>query len=101
MRFGGGGFPAETVDGALVLAEADGGRLEAAARRDALLEAMAEGAAGVRPVDDREAVWRWRDGLSSRLGAVHGGKLSEDIVVPLDRLAELVRRCRGSGSGTG
>jgi len=90
MRFGGGGFPAETVDGALVLAEADGGRLEAAARRDALLEAMAEGAAGVRPVDDREAVWRWRDGLSSRLGAVHGGKLSEDIVVPLDRLAELV-----------
>ena len=69
MRFGGGGFPADTVDGALLLAEADGGTQEAAARRDALLEAMAEGAAAVRQVDDREAVWRWRDGLSSRLAA--------------------------------
>jgi glycolate oxidase subunit GlcD len=91
MRFGGGGgFPAEMLDGALVLAEADGGTLEAAARRDALLEALAEGAAAVQQVDDREAVWRWRDGLSSRLAAAHGGKLSEDIVIPLDRLAEMV-----------
>jgi FAD/FMN-containing dehydrogenase len=90
MRFCGGGFPADTVDGALVLAEADGGALEAAVRRDALLEAMAEGAAAVQQVDDREAVWRWRDGLSSRLAAAHGGKLSEDIVIPLDRLAEMV-----------
>jgi glycolate oxidase subunit GlcD len=89
MRFGGGGFPVE-VDGALVLAEADGGTLEAAARREALLEAMAEGAAAVQQVADREAVWRWRDGLSSRLAAARGGKLSEDIVVPLDRLAEMV-----------
>ena len=78
------------LDGALVLAEADGGTLEAAARRDALLEAMAEGAAAVQQVDDREAVWRWRDGVSSRLAAAHGGKLSEDIVIPLDRLAEMV-----------
>jgi FAD/FMN-containing dehydrogenase len=90
MRFGGGGFPAETVDGALVLAEADGGTLEAAARRDALLDAMAEGAVAVQQVDDREGVWRWRDGVSSRLAEAHGGKLSEDIVVPLDRLAEMV-----------
>jgi glycolate oxidase subunit GlcD len=101
MRFGGGGFPAQTAEGALVLAESDGGLLEAAARRDALLEAMAEGAATVKQVDDREAVWRWRDGLSLRLAAARGGKLSEDIVVPLDRLAELVAAVPGIGQRHG
>jgi FAD/FMN-containing dehydrogenase len=36
------------------------------------------------------ATRRWRDGLSFRLAAVEGGKLSEDVAVPLDRLADLV-----------
>jgi glycolate oxidase subunit GlcD len=101
MRFGGGGFPAQTAEGALVLAESDGGLLEAAARRDALLEAMAEGAAMVQQVEDREAAWRWRDGLSLRLAAARGGKLSEDIVVPLDRLAEMVAAVPGIGERHG
>jgi glycolate oxidase subunit GlcD len=92
MRLGGAAFPAAIAPGALVLAEAEGSAAEAAARRDALLEAMAEGASASRVIDDAQALWRWRDGLSSRLAAVEGGKLSEDVVVPLDRLAELIEQ---------
>ncbi|PTL59446.1 hypothetical protein C7Y72_07165 [Paraconexibacter algicola] len=38
------------------------------------------------------ALWRWRDGVSIAVAAVHGGKLSEDIAVPVERLAEAVER---------
>jgi glycolate oxidase subunit GlcD len=89
-RLGGAGFPGELPPGALLLAEVDGSAGEAAERRDGLLDAMAEGAASAVEVADPAAVWRWRDGLSSRLAAVEGGKLSEDVAVPLDRLADLV-----------
>ena len=54
------------------------------------MEALGEGALATEIVADREALWRWREGLSGRLAAVRGAKLSEDVVVPLDRLAELV-----------
>ena len=37
-----------------------------------------------------EALWRWRDGVSLAVSARRGGKLSEDVVVPLDRLAEAI-----------
>jgi FAD/FMN-containing dehydrogenase len=36
------------------------------------------------------ALWRWRDGVSLAVAAQRGGKLSEDIVVPVDRLAEAI-----------
>jgi glycolate oxidase subunit GlcD len=90
VRFGGGGLPVELPPGALLLAEADGSAAEAAARRDELAEAMAAPSASVQLLPDVDGAWRWRDGLSSRLAAVEGGKLSEDVAVPLDRLADLV-----------
>src|SRR4051812_38841906 len=96
-RLGGAGFPGELPPGALLLAEVDGTLREAAERRDALVEAMTEGAAGVMEPADAGAAWRWRDGLSFRLAAVEGGKLSEDVAVPLDRLADLVEAGPGSG----
>ena len=37
-------------------------------------------------------LWRWRDGVSIAVTAQRGGKVSEDIVVPLDRLAEAIER---------
>jgi len=37
-----------------------------------------------------EALWRWRDGVSLAVRARLGGKISEDIVVPFERLAEAV-----------
>jgi FAD/FMN-containing dehydrogenase len=35
-------------------------------------------------------LWRWRDSVSPAVTARHGGKLGEDIVVPVDRLAEAI-----------
>lgn len=75
-------FPGGLPPGAqfLVICEADGGEADVAE----LLEALGPGA---RPHEPR-ALWRWRDGVGIAVTAVHGGKLSEDIGVPLDRLAE-------------
>ena len=36
------------------------------------------------------ALWRWRDGVSLAVQAERGGKVSEDIVVPFERLAEAI-----------
>jgi glycolate oxidase subunit GlcD len=48
-----------------------------------------------------EAVWRWRDGVSAAVTTHRGGKLSEDIVVPLDRLEEAIDRVIEIGRGHG
>jgi FAD/FMN-containing dehydrogenase len=56
--------------------------------RAALLEALGAGAAA----HDPRAVWRWRGGVSIGVRAARGEKLSEDIAVPLDRLAEAITR---------
>ncbi len=45
-----------------------------------------DGRAGVR------ALWRWRDGVSLAVTTARGAKLSEDIAVPVDRLAEAIAR---------
>src|SRR4051812_10103063 len=44
---------------------------------------------------DVEALWRWRDGVSIAVAAVRGGKVSEDISVPLDRLGEAIEGTLG------
>ena len=91
MRLGGAsGFPGRATGGALVLAEAEGSLAEAARTRDELIEALGEEALATEVVADRSALWHWREGLSGRLAAVRGAKLSEDVVVPLDRLGDLV-----------
>ncbi|MCW3040174.1 MAG: FAD-binding protein [Solirubrobacterales bacterium] len=78
----GGSFPGGLPTGAqfLVICEADGGEDEV---RE-LVEALGPDARAHEP---RE-LWRWRDGVGIAVTAVQGGKLSEDIGVPLDRLAE-------------
>jgi glycolate oxidase subunit GlcD len=81
-------------DGFLVIAEADGSTAEAAAGREALREALAEAGAtwiATPDGDDIPALWRWRDSISPRVTAVRGGKLAEDIAVPVDRLADAIR----------
>ena len=37
-----------------------------------------------------DALWRWRDGAAHAVTAQRGGKVSEDIVVPVDRLARAI-----------
>jgi FAD/FMN-containing dehydrogenase len=86
-----GGVPAGA--GFAVLCEADGAAAEAQALEAELAEALAEGALEVRSLAtpaEVEALWRWRDGVSVAVSARRGGKLSEDVVVPLDRLAEAI-----------
>ena len=75
-----GGVPPAT--GFLVLAEADGSAAEAAE----LVAALGPGAREVPPLE----LWRWRDGVSIAVTAARGGKLSEDVAVPLDRLAQAI-----------
>ena len=88
-------YPEPVPDGAafMVLAEADGPAAEVEALRDALAEVLQPDALLVHtPAQGRatEAVWRWRDGVSLTVTARRGGKVSEDIVVPLDRLGEAI-----------
>jgi FAD/FMN-containing dehydrogenase len=59
---------------------------ESAEDRDALLEALGDGA--VAPPAGE--VWRWREGVSLAVRGIRGEKLSEDIAVPVDRLAEAI-----------
>jgi glycolate oxidase subunit GlcD len=88
-------FPAPVSDAArfLVVAEADGSAVEAARVRAELREVLMDGAVSVyapESAGEVGALWRWRDGVSIAVTAQRGGKVSEDIAVPLDRLAEAI-----------
>jgi glycolate oxidase subunit GlcD len=86
-----GGIPAGT--GFMAIAEADGTREGAARLRDELAGALGEGALSLQTPSERpdvDALWRWRDGVTIAVTARRGGKVSEDVVVPLDRLADAV-----------
>ena len=79
--------------GFLVVAEADGSHGEAAALASDLADALAEEALDVRrptAPSDVAALWRWREGVAFAAAAVRGGKVAEDVAVPVDRLAEIV-----------
>ena len=92
MRYAHATFPGDVPDGAFaVLAEADGSHDEAARVRADLLDVFGEDALGVytpKTAQEIAALWRWRDGVALVVDAQRGGKASEDIAVPLDRLAE-------------
>ena len=90
-----GSFPAPVPDAArfMVIAEADGSAAEAVRLQAELGEALADGAETVYApafAAEAAALWRWRDGVSIAVTAQRGGKISEDIVVPIDRLADAV-----------
>jgi FAD/FMN-containing dehydrogenase len=59
---------------------------ESAADRDELLDALGAGAVAPPAAE----VWRWREGVSIAVRAARGEKLSEDIAVPVERLAEAI-----------
>ena len=91
LELAGASYPGDVPAGArfAVLAEADGSLSEAARIRDELVEVFGEAAIRVASPDSKE-LWRWRDGVSIAVTAARGGKVSEDIEVPVDRLAEAV-----------
>ncbi len=87
----GGAFPGDVPAGAgfMVIAEADGTRGEAERLRDELVEVLGEESLGVQ-VPDPADLWRWREGVAFAVISKRGGKSGEDVVVPLDRLAEAI-----------
>ncbi|HET6866199.1 MAG TPA: FAD-linked oxidase C-terminal domain-containing protein [Solirubrobacteraceae bacterium] len=92
-----GAFPVTIPDeaGFMVIADADGSAEEAARIHSELEEVLTDQAVLVHaPTEakDVNALWRWRDGASHAVTAQRGGKVSEDIVVPVDRLAEAITR---------
>jgi glycolate oxidase subunit GlcD len=96
-------FPSRVPSDArfLVLAEGDGSLAAARELRTALLDVLGDKALGVhapRENAEIEALWRWRDGVSIAVTAQRGGKVSEDIVVPLDRLAEAIEETLAIGA---
>ena len=90
-----GAFPIALPDDGrfMVIADADGSVDEAARTHKELADVLgAEAAAVHAPTETKEitALWRWRDGASIAVTAQRGGKVSEDIVVPIDRLLEAI-----------
>lgn len=82
--------PAEA--GFALIAEVDGTRAEARAQRAALLETLAGAAVAVDEPSDAEALWRWRDAINGVVTGVRGGKVSQDVAFPVERLAEGLAR---------
>ena len=90
--------------GFLLLLEADGTEEEAERARDELLEAAREGAVALHapssPGDVRR-FWEWRSSVSHAVTAQEGGKLSEDVAVPIDKLAEAIEETVAIGERHG
>ncbi|HEY2766920.1 MAG TPA: FAD-linked oxidase C-terminal domain-containing protein [Solirubrobacteraceae bacterium] len=82
-------YPGEVPAGAgfALLAEVDGTREQARAAHVELAAALGASAIELRR-PDRDALWQWRDRVSGAVSAVRGGKVSEDVVVPVERLEE-------------
>jgi glycolate oxidase subunit GlcD len=92
-----GSFPADVPTSAafMVIAEADGSKDEAERLQAEVIEALEENAVGVyapRDPADVAELWRWRDGVSIAVSAQRGGKVSEDIVVPFDRIRDAIEQ---------
>lgn len=97
-----GGLPDHTSF--LIIAEADGTPAEAAALASELKEALAPESLEVRVVGSLAAqrdLWRWRSGISFAVRAQRGGKMSEDIAVPLDRLEDAIELGERAGAAFG
>jgi len=94
LAFTAGAYPGEVPaqSGFALICEVDGSRVEAHAQREALVELLGEGALAVHEPDEPRALWRWRDGANPAVTGVRGAKVSEDVVFPLERLAEGLER---------
>src|SRR5262249_16469451 len=105
MRYAGPTFPGEVPAGAFaVLAEADGSQHEAARVRRELLEVLGPDALALYAPETPQGIRaprRWRGGLALGVDAQRGGKASEDIAVPLERLGEAIEASLEAGKRIG
>jgi glycolate oxidase subunit GlcD len=93
------GMPADA--GFALICELDGSREDVQAQREELLELLGGGALAVHEPADTRALWRWRDGANPAVTAARGGKVSEDVVFPLERLQEGLERFERVASAHG
>jgi FAD/FMN-containing dehydrogenase len=87
--------------GFMVLVDVDGSTEEVARLRAEVHEAVSERSLFLwAPESAAEiaALWRWRDGVSIAVQVERGGKVSEDIVVPFDRLGEAIEETLAIGA---
>src|SRR5205823_12456581 len=56
---------------------------------------------GIGTSPDPAALWRWRDTVHGAVTSLRGGKLSEDVAVPVERLAEALRLLDEIGNAHG
>jgi glycolate oxidase subunit GlcD len=84
------GFAGEVPAGAgfVLLIELDGMRAEAEREREAVRELLTGRVLAIEQPQDEDALWRWRDGFNGVVAGVRGGKVSEDVSFPVERLAE-------------
>jgi len=78
----------------LILSEADGSIEEAARQRGELRTALGEGATFLPTGNEVPAyrdLQRWRSGVAFAVSAVRGGKMSEDIAVPVEDLEAAIK----------
>jgi glycolate oxidase subunit GlcD len=84
-----------------VITEVDGAHAEAEAARAELIDALSVSALQVdapTAPGEIDALWRWRDGVGLAADAALGGKVSEDIGVPIERLAEAIAGTKRIGA---
>jgi FAD/FMN-containing dehydrogenase len=93
LRAARGGYPGDLPAdaGFLVVAEADGDEPSARRLAGELAEALGDGALDVDE-PPAEKLARWRDGVSLAVVAQVGGKVSEDVAVPVERLQEAIEQ---------
>jgi len=82
------GSPVPAGAGFVLICEVDGTRAEAEVQRKGLVELLSAGAMAIHEPADPDALWRWRDGINGVVTAERGGKVSEDVVLPIERLQE-------------
>jgi FAD/FMN-containing dehydrogenase len=56
---------------------------------------------GIGSSPDPAALWRWRDTVHGAVTSLRGGKLSEDVAVPVERLADALARLTEIGDAHG
>ena len=81
------------MPGFAVLVDVDGVRDAAMGLRAEVVEVLAESAVATHAPTDAPGiaeVWRWREGMTAAVTTQLGGKVSEDVCVPVDRLREAI-----------
>ena len=87
-----GSYPGDVPLGArfALVAELDGGEDEVEGGVQELTDALKPCVSVLHAHEDPRVMWRWREGASGAVAAVRGGKVSEDVVVPVERLLPLL-----------